>query len=67
MNESKISMKKIGKYLREISVVVIGVAVTLSASYWLGVKSEKRDIALHLHAIKMELEENAQDLGDIIE
>ena len=55
------------KYLREISVVVIGVAITLSVSYWLGVKSEKRDMALHLNAIKMELEENAKDIGYLIE
>jgi len=66
MNNSKKSiketLKKSGKYLREISVVVIGVAITLSASYWLGVKKEKRDMALHLRAIKMELQENAGDL-----
>jgi len=58
----KETLKKSGKYLREISVVVIGVAITLSASYWLGVKKEKRDMALHLRAIKMELQENAGDL-----
>ena len=47
----KESIKKSGKYLREISVVVIGVAITLSVSYWIGVKNEKRDMALHLRAI----------------
>ena len=52
-------MKDIGKYLRELSVVVIGVAITLSASYWITSKSEKRNLAVHLNAIKMELEENA--------
>jgi hypothetical protein len=59
-------MKRIGKYLLEISVVVIGVAITLLASHWIGVKNEKRDIALHLNAIKLELEENAKDIGDLI-
>ena len=67
MNNTKSTTSKIGKYLREISVVVMGVAVTLSASYWIGVKNEKRDMALHLNAIKMELEENAKDIGNLIE
>ena len=31
MKKSKITAKKIRRYLREISVVVIGVAITLSA------------------------------------
>ena len=63
----KNSTKKIGKYLREISVVVIGVAITLSVSVWLGNRNEKKDIALHLHAIKMELEENEKNLENLIE
>jgi hypothetical protein len=67
MSKLKKSTGRIGKYLREISVVVIGVAITLSASYWLGVKNEKRDITLHLKAIKMELEENAKDMDSLIE
>jgi hypothetical protein len=60
-------MKKIGKYLREISVVVIGVAVTLSASYWITNRNEKKDMALYLNAIKLELEENAKDIESLIE
>ena len=58
MNKSKISIKKAGKYLREISVVVIGVAITLSASYWITSRNAERDMTLYLNAIKMELEEN---------
>ena len=60
-------MNKIGKYLREISVVVIGVAITLSVSYWISNKSEKRDMALYLNAIKLELEENIKTLERAIE
>lgn len=52
-------IKDIGKYLRELSVVVIGVAITLSASYWITSKSEKRNLIVHLSAIQMELEKNA--------
>jgi hypothetical protein len=52
------SIEKIGKYLREISVVVIGVAITLFASFWITDRNEKREMSLHLAAIKLELEEN---------
>ena len=58
MNKSKMPIKKTGKYLREISVVVIGVAITLSASYWITNKNAERDLVLYLNTIKMELEEN---------
>jgi hypothetical protein len=58
MNKSKESKNKIVKFLREIAVIVIGVAITLSASYLITKNSEKRDMQLYLNAIKMELEEN---------
>ena len=67
MNKSKSTTNKIGKYLREISVVVIGVAITLSLSYWIGIKNEERDIALHLNAIKIETEDNMKVLEEVIE
>jgi hypothetical protein len=53
------SIKNIGQYLRELSVVVIGVAITLSASYLITSKYEKRNLIVYLNAIKLELEENA--------
>ena len=53
-------MEKVIKYLREISVVVIGVAVTLFASYRITDGNEKRDTALYLDAVRSELEENAE-------
>ena len=56
--KQKISTSKIGKYLREISVVVIGVAITLSASYWISKIGEKRDFNLYLNAVIIELAEN---------
>ena len=67
MKEQKFSISKIGKYLREISVVVIGVAITLSVSFWISQRSEKRDITLYLNAIKLELEENIATLEWAIE
>ena len=65
--KQKFSINKIGKYLREISVVVIGVAITLSASYWISNKGKKSDMALYLNAIKLELEENIETLERAIE
>ncbi|MDR0421081.1 MAG: hypothetical protein LBH30_06515 [Prevotellaceae bacterium] len=54
--------KKIMKYLRELSVVVIGIAITLSANNWLTARSEKKDMALYFNAVKLELETNLHDL-----
>ena len=61
MSNSNNSMAKIGKYLREVSVVVIGVAITLSVSVWINNNSEKRNLILYLKTIKMELEGNADN------
>jgi len=55
-------MNNIGKYLRELSIVVLGVAITLFVSYWLTNRNEKRDVALYLNAIKMEMEGNIKIL-----
>ena len=64
MNKSKISMAKISNYLREISVVVIGVAITLSVSVWINNRNEKRNLVLYLNALKLELEGNAESFDD---
>ena len=56
------SKNQIVQFLRETAVVVIGVAITLSASYFITKSSEKRDMHLYLNAIKMELEENLKVL-----
>ena len=60
-------MNKIGKYLQEISVIVIGIAITLSVSYWISLKNEKRDMTLYLRAIKVEQEENIKTVEKAIE
>ena len=62
MKKSK--KKKIGKFLREIAVIVIGVAITLSASYWITNKNAERDMDLYLNAIRIELEENIRTLEE---
>jgi len=67
MNKLKITVEKSVKYLREISVIVIGVAITLFANNWISIKNEKRDVALYLNALKMELEENINDIDSVVE
>ena len=62
MSNSKEPINEAIKFLREIAVIVIGVAITLSASYFLTKSNEKRDLRLYLNAIKMELEENLKVL-----
>lgn len=53
-------MKKIGKYLREVSIVVLGVAITFAVSLWFSNYNEKKEMSLCLKAIKTELENNAE-------
>ena len=67
MRKPKKSRKTIGNYLIEISVVVIGVAITLSVTFWISRTSEKRDMSLFLNAIKMELNDNIKTLENAIE
>jgi hypothetical protein len=62
MNKIKNSKKEIGKYFREVSVVVIGVAITLSVSFRISQWNDKRDMTLYLNAVNLELEENLQIL-----
>ena len=63
MKRKNLPFKKFVKYLREVSVVVIGVAITLFASYWITNRNEKKDVALYLNAIKLELADNVRVLS----
>jgi len=56
---------KIGNYLRELSVVIIGVAVTLYATNEIGSYKEKKDLEFQLNAIYTELEDNLDRLHQI--
>ncbi|WP_029906854.1 hypothetical protein [Prevotella sp. 10(H)] len=66
MAKINISFEKIRKYLLDVSVVVIGVAITLAASYWITGNNERRDMALYLDTIKLELEENKSMLDSTV-
>lgn len=50
------------KYLRELSIVVIGIAITLGINNWLTVRNEKKDMQLYLDAVKFELEAISHDV-----
>ncbi|MDR1602591.1 MAG: hypothetical protein LBS42_09220 [Tannerella sp.] len=58
----KISAGKIVTCLCELSIVVIGIAIMLSVNNWLTTRNEKKDMALYLNAVKLELETNLADL-----
>lgn len=60
----KNALKGTVKYLREISVVVIGVAITFIASDWISGKNEKKDLQRYLNAVKLELQENLVTIQD---
>jgi hypothetical protein len=60
MSKTKLSLGAIAKYLRELSVVVIGIAITLSVSSRLATRGEKKDMELYLNAVKIELEKNLE-------
>jgi len=59
-------MGKIGEYLREISVVVIGVAITLSISVWINHANSKKDLEQYLNTIKLELKTNIEQIENEI-
>jgi hypothetical protein len=66
-DNEKISIKTIVKYLRDFSIVVAGIAVTLYVNDRITNQGEKRDMVLYLNAIKMEMEENIKIIDEAIE
>ena len=53
-------MTKIGKYLRELSIVVTGIAITVGIGLWVNSINVKKDQKQYLDAIILELKENAE-------
>jgi hypothetical protein len=66
MKKTKLSTKTIVRYIRDFSIVVAGIAVTLYVNYKVTNKGEKRDMNLYLNAIKIELEENIKELDKAV-
>ena len=58
--------RKIGSYIRELSIVIIGVAVTLYASSIINSNKEKKDLHQQLDIICTELESNIKSLDGLI-
>jgi hypothetical protein len=56
------SMKTIGKYLRELSVIVVGVTITVSIGLLVNKSNSRKELKQYLHAVKLELEENIKSL-----
>ena len=63
-HQRKISMKTVVRYIRDFSIVVAGIAVTLYVNDQVSNNSEKRDLKLYLNAVKLELEENIRYLEE---
>jgi hypothetical protein len=61
----KIPTKNILIYLRDFSIVVAGITVTLLSNNWITTQSEKKDMNLYLSAIKIELEENLESIQEL--
>jgi len=60
MNKLKVSMKPIIKYFRELSIVVIGVTITVSIGLWINNNNIRKDQKQYIGAIILELKENAE-------
>jgi hypothetical protein len=57
---------KVGRYFRDLSIVIVGIAVTLMVNNWLTSSNEKRDMHLYLNSLKLELESNAEQIQNQI-
>ena len=67
MVKSNHPINKIGKYIRELSVVVVGIAITVSLGILVNNSNNKKDLELYLNAVKLELQQNIEDIEDQIE
>ena len=54
-------MTKIGKYLRELSIVISGIFITVGIGLWVNNHNIKKDQKQYLESIILELKENAEN------
>jgi hypothetical protein len=54
-------MKAILKFIRELAVVVTGIAITVGIGFWINNKSAEKELEQYMTAIKLELEINAKN------
>jgi len=62
--KSQSSIKKIANYFRELSIIIVGVSITVGVGLWMNNKSNEKDLKQYLLAVKMELGENAATFDD---
>ncbi len=62
--KTKDAFKSTGKYLRELSIVVVGIAITFSISNWISYRNEQKNLERYLEMVKMELEDNLKIVQD---
>ena len=60
MKKSKKPIHPIVKYLRELSIVVTGIAITVGSGLWVNYRNNEKAQKEYLDAIKMELENNVK-------
>ena len=63
--KTKKGAKKAVKYVRELSIVVIGIAITLTGNEWISNRNEKKVMQSNLKAVKFELEENLKTIDEV--
>lgn len=56
--------KSMVKYLRELSIVIAGIAITFTASAWISNRNERKDMNRYLSAVRMELEANLETVKE---
>ena len=65
--KTKFSLKTVVRYIRDFSIVVAGIAVTLYVNDKVTCRGEKRDLKLYLNAIQLELADNLKTVDQAIE
>ena len=61
MKKSKISRNPVLKFFRELLVVVTGITITVGTGLWVNKKNNEKDLKQYLAALKIELEQNAEN------
>ena len=61
MKKSERTFKPIVKYLRELSIVVTGVAITVCLGFLVNSVNNRKDMKQYLLSVRLELEENAEN------
>jgi len=62
MNKSKTSNHPIARYLRELSIIITGITISVGIGLWVSNMNGKRELKQHLLEVKLELDKNADGL-----